>query len=81
MVDYERLRPDRRLWDLATTRRLLLRHDAAPPPRPAVQVAGSSRNTTALPRCCRSLGSAAEGFITAPRGARLPLSTAVAPSA
>lgn len=41
LVNYERLRPDRRLWDLATMRAQLARADAPAPPRPAVQVGGS----------------------------------------
>lgn len=41
LVNYERLRPDRRLWDLATMRAQLARPDAPAPPRPAVQVGGS----------------------------------------
>lgn len=48
LVNYERLRPDRRLWDLATMRRLLARPGAPTPPRPAVQVGGSKgKGTTA----------------------------------
>ncbi|MFK7741740.1 MAG: folylpolyglutamate synthase/dihydrofolate synthase family protein [Planctomycetota bacterium] len=48
MVDYERLRPNERVWDLASIRELLGRPGAAVPPRPAVQVAGSKgKGTTA----------------------------------
>lgn len=48
MVDYERLRPDQREWDLAAIQRLLRRNDASDPARPAVQVAGSKgKGTTA----------------------------------
>lgn len=48
LVNYERLRPDRRLWDLATMRRLLVRPGAPLAPRPAVQVGGSKgKGTTA----------------------------------
>ncbi len=46
LVDYERIRPDRRLWDLATMRRAMLRPGAPPPPRPAVQVGGSKGKGT-----------------------------------
>lgn len=46
LTDYERLRPDRRLWDLETMRALLARADALPPPRPAVQVGGSKGKGT-----------------------------------
>ena len=38
-------------------------------------------NTTARPVCCSSAGDAAECLITAPRGQRLPYSTAIAPCA
>jgi hypothetical protein len=41
-----------------------------------VEVVESS-NTTARPVCCISAGVAALGLITAPRGARLPRSTAM----
>ena len=40
-----------------------------------------SSNTTARPRCRSSCGDAAEGFSTAPSGARLPRSTAMPPEA
>ncbi len=43
LVNYERSRPDRRLWDLATMRRHLA---ATPAPRPAVQVGGSKGKGT-----------------------------------
>lgn len=46
LVNYERLRPDKRLWDLATMRRLLARPGAPPAPRPAVQVGGSKGKGT-----------------------------------
>jgi dihydrofolate synthase/folylpolyglutamate synthase len=46
LVNYERTRPDRRLWDLVTMRRLLARPGAAPAPRPAVQVGGSKGKGT-----------------------------------
>jgi dihydrofolate synthase / folylpolyglutamate synthase len=46
LVNYERSRPDRRLWDLATMRALLQRPGAPPPPRPAVQVGGSKGKGT-----------------------------------
>ena len=46
LVNYERLRPDKRLWDLATMRRLMSRPGAPPPPRPAVQVGGSKGKGT-----------------------------------
>ena len=38
-------------------------------------------NTTARPRCVSSAGVAALGLMTAPRGARLPRSTAMPASA
>ena len=38
-------------------------------------------NTTARPRCCISAGVAADGLMIAPRGARLPRSTAMPPLA
>ncbi|MEZ6038297.1 MAG: hypothetical protein R3F29_12505 [Planctomycetota bacterium] len=41
MVDFERTRPTARAWDLTTIEALLRRPGAPPPPRPAVQVAGS----------------------------------------
>lgn len=43
LVNYERTRPDRRLWDLATMRRHLTRLRS---PRPAVQVGGSKGKGT-----------------------------------
>ncbi len=46
LVNYERSRPDRRLWDLATMRALLTREGAPPAPRPAVQVGGSKGKGT-----------------------------------
>lgn len=46
LVNYERTRPDRRLWDLATMRRLLLRPGALPAAHPAVQVGGSKGKGT-----------------------------------
>ena len=46
LVNYERTRPDRRLWDLATMRRLLASPGAPTPPRPAVQVGGSKGKGT-----------------------------------
>jgi len=46
LVNYERLRPDRRLWDLATMRALLRRPGALRPVRPAVQVGGSKGKGT-----------------------------------
>ncbi len=46
LVNFERTRPDRRLWDLATTRRLLQRPGAPPCVRPAVQVGGSKGKGT-----------------------------------
>lgn len=48
MVDYERLRPTSRVWDLGAVTRLLRRPGAAAPPHPAVQIAGSKgKGTTA----------------------------------
>ena len=48
MVDYERLRPEQREWDLAGVQRLLGRSGARSAVRPAVQVAGSKgKGTTA----------------------------------
>ena len=48
LVDFERLRPAQREWDLAAIERLLRRGDAPAPVRPAVQVAGSKgKGTTA----------------------------------
>lgn len=46
LVNYERTRPDKRLWDLATMTRFLQRPGAPPPPRPAVQVGGSKGKGT-----------------------------------
>ena len=46
LVNYERTRPDVRLWDLATMRRQLQRPGALPCPRPAVQVGGSKGKGT-----------------------------------
>ncbi|MDO8348638.1 MAG: hypothetical protein Q7T30_00260 [Planctomycetota bacterium] len=46
LVNYERTRPDRRLWDLATMRALLARPGAPPLVRPAVQVGGSKGKGT-----------------------------------
>ncbi len=56
LVNYERLRPDRRLWDLATMRHLLARPGAPVPPRPAVQVGGSKGKGTT----CAFLGALAQ---------------------
>lgn len=59
LVDYERTRPDRRLWDLTMTRSLLARPGIAPAPRPAVQVGGSKgKGTTCalLAALCRAAG-------------------------
>lgn len=48
MVDYERLRPMKREWDLSGVQRLLRRKGASVPVRPAIQVAGSKgKGTTA----------------------------------
>ena len=48
MVDYERLRPGQREWDLRLMQQLLHREGASAGPRPAVQVAGSKgKGTTA----------------------------------
>lgn len=48
MVDYERLRPTEREWDLSGVERLLRREDATVPVRPAIQIAGSKgKGTTA----------------------------------
>jgi dihydrofolate synthase/folylpolyglutamate synthase len=48
MVDYERLRPKEREWDLSGVERLLRRKGASVPIRPAIQVAGSKgKGTTA----------------------------------
>ncbi len=55
LVNFERLRPDRRLWDLATMRHLLARPGAPPVPRPAVQVGGSKGKGTT----CAFLGALA----------------------
>lgn len=60
LVNYERSRPDRRLWDLATMRRLLDRPGALPCPRPAVQVGGSKGKGTT----CAFL----DGLVTASGG-------------
>jgi dihydrofolate synthase/folylpolyglutamate synthase len=68
LVNYERSRPDRRLWDLATMRALLQRSGALPPPRPAVQVAGSKgKGTTGafLEALARAAG-ALPGFYSSP---------------
>lgn len=46
LVNYERTRPDRRLWDLATMRAHLQRPDLPTPRRPAVQVGGSKGKGT-----------------------------------
>lgn len=46
LVNHERARPDRRLWDLATMQRLLQRAGAPPCVRPAVQVGGSKGKGT-----------------------------------
>lgn len=46
LVNYERTRPDRRLWDLSTMQALLAREGAPPPPRPAIQVGGSKGKGT-----------------------------------
>jgi dihydrofolate synthase/folylpolyglutamate synthase len=48
LVNYERTRPDRRLWDLTTMHQLLARPAATPALHPAVQVGGSKgKGTTA----------------------------------
>lgn len=48
LVNYERLRPDRRLWDLTTMRQLLAGSGVLPGARPAVQIGGSKgKGTTA----------------------------------
>jgi dihydrofolate synthase/folylpolyglutamate synthase len=48
LVNYERLRPQGREWDLTGVERLLHRKGAAVPVRPAIQVAGSKgKGTTA----------------------------------
>ncbi len=57
LINYERTRPDRRLWDLATMRQFLARPGASPAPRPAVQVGGSKGKGTT----CAFL----EGLVTA----------------
>ncbi len=46
LVNWERTRPDRRLWDLATMRAHLARPGASAPPRPAIQVGGSKGKGT-----------------------------------
>lgn len=46
MVDYERLRPTEREWDLITVESLLRRKDATVAARPAIQVAGSKGKGT-----------------------------------
>lgn len=46
LVNYERTRPDKRLWDLATMRLQLARLDLPAAPRPAVQVGGSKGKGT-----------------------------------
>ncbi|MFY9343037.1 MAG: cyanophycin synthetase [Planctomycetota bacterium] len=59
LVNYERTRPDKQLWDLATMRAFLARPGAPPPPRPAVQVGGSKgKGTTCalLARLCEASG-------------------------
>lgn len=58
MVDYERLRPDQREWDLAAIQRLLRRDDASGPARPAVQVAGSKGKGTTAAFCEALVGAA-----------------------
>ena len=58
LVNYERTRPDKRLWDLATMRALLGGRDAVAPPRPAIQIGGSKgKGTTAA--FVEALGTAA----------------------
>src|SRR5690606_31488038 len=58
MVDFERLRPMERAWDLGNIERLLRRKDATVPARPAIQVAGSKgKGSTAA--FLEALGSAA----------------------
>ncbi len=46
LVNWERTRPDRRLWDLATMRAHLARPGSPAPPRPAIQVGGSKGKGT-----------------------------------
>lgn len=60
LVNYERTRPDRRLWDLGTMQRMLARPGALPAPRPAVQVGGSKGKGTT----CALL----DGLVTASGG-------------
>jgi dihydrofolate synthase / folylpolyglutamate synthase len=56
LVNYERTRPDRRLWDLANMQRLLARPGAAAKQAPAVQVGGSKGKGTT----CAFLAALAE---------------------
>jgi dihydrofolate synthase / folylpolyglutamate synthase len=88
LVNYERLRPDTRLWDLDVMRRLLARPGASPPPRPAVQVVGSKGKgtTTAMLGALAGQSGARVGCYTSPhvvtllerlRIDRLPIDVAV----
>ncbi|HEX5051565.1 MAG TPA: hypothetical protein VFZ65_07335 [Planctomycetota bacterium] len=68
LVNYERTRPDRRLWDLGTMRRLLARPDAPPPPRPAIQVGGSKGKgtTSAMLEALATAAGLTAGFYSSP---------------
>ncbi|MCU0863071.1 MAG: Mur ligase family protein [Planctomycetes bacterium] len=68
LVNYERTRPDRRLWDLATMRALLARPGAPTPPRPAVQVGGSKGKgtTTAMLAALATAAGRRAGTYTSP---------------
>lgn len=68
LVNYERSRPDRRLWDLTTMRGLVEAPWSPEPPRPAVQIGGSKgKGTTAalLAALCRAAGRR-PGLYTSP---------------
>jgi dihydrofolate synthase / folylpolyglutamate synthase len=68
LVNYERSRPDRRLWDLATMHQLLARPGAPLPPRPAVQVGGSKGKgtTSAMLAALVAAAGATAGLYTSP---------------
>lgn len=68
LVNYERTRPDARLWDLATMRAFLQRPGALPSPRPAVQVGGSKGKGTTCALLARLAQAAGlrPGFYSSP---------------
>jgi dihydrofolate synthase/folylpolyglutamate synthase len=68
LVNYERTRPDARLWDLATMRAFLQRPGALPCPRPAVQVGGSKGKGTTCALLARLVQAAGlrPGFYSSP---------------